>query len=326
MTSANTLHPRQRQTISGHATVLDKTTQAIATNTLINGWMITGGEGAGKATLAYHLARKLLGNTEKSNKLIANGSHPDLFVAERIYDEKKEKFAVDIKIDTIRKLTSFMSHTASMGGWRVAIVDTADHLNRNAANALLKNLEEPPAKTTLFLLSAAPGRLLPTVRSRCRRIDLRPVATEKTAAFLKAEGIKGDMTDIIDASQGRPGYALSLANSSGMEAVSLVDAFLKANTGHGDIMGVIQKISLKSANDIWPIFKTQLISRISSEIKLQAIASDKSLSAGDIEPLIDAYEKIIDLLARGDAINIDRGQMMLRVAQLLSAAQFRNIS
>ena len=143
---------------------------------LTNGWLIAGGRAPAKRRSAFRLARLLLAGDDaaKAKTLIAANAHPDLFVAERLYDEKTERLASEISVETIRRLTQFLTRTPSLGDWRVAIVDTADALNRNAANALLKALEEPPPRTTLFLLSVAPGRLLATIRSRCRKVSLPP--------------------------------------------------------------------------------------------------------------------------------------------------------
>jgi len=322
MSSNEIILPRERRNFIGNEDLVSKAMQWISDDTMLNGWMITGGEGAGKATLAFKLARALLGENAKTEALINSSAHPDLFVAERLYDEKKNKYATDIKIETVRKLTSFMSHTASMGGWRVAIIDTADHLNRNAANALLKVLEEPPAKTTLFLLSASPGRLLPTIRSRCRRLDLRPLTDENVVRFLKNEGADGDLTMLAQAAQGRPGYALTLSQTAGADAVKMVDIFIKAIERNGDIMNIIQKLSLRSADEMWPVFKTQLLARINIAIRQRALQPNNNGQDIMIETTINAYDQITELLTRGEAINVDRGQMILRTAQILSAAQF----
>ena len=104
-----------------------------------------------------------------------SGAHPDLMVIERGYDEKRDRLRTEIVVDDIRRAVDFMHLKSAMGGWRVVIVDCADEMNRNSANALLKILEEPPQRTLLLLVSHAPGGLLPTIRSRCRRLELAPL-------------------------------------------------------------------------------------------------------------------------------------------------------
>ena len=116
----------------------------------------------------------------------AAGAHPGLLVLKRGVNPKTGKLMTVLSVDEIRRLAGFFGMTSGAGGWRVAIVDTADDMNDNAANALLKMLEEPPGRAMLLLLSNTPGRLLPTIRSRCQRLDLRPLdeacAGERTGA------------------------------------------------------------------------------------------------------------------------------------------------
>src|SRR5262249_55878738 len=115
---------------------------------------------------------------------VTAGAHPGLLVLKRTYNDKTGKLRVDLSVDEVRKLAGFFGMTSGAGGWRVPIVDTADDMNPNAANALLKMLEEPPANAMLLLLSNAPGRLLPTIRSRCQRLQLRPLSDEALTAEL----------------------------------------------------------------------------------------------------------------------------------------------
>ncbi len=296
--------------------------RSIAQGALANGWLITGPEGIGKATLAYRLARALLhdgGKTldpsadNRTTSLIAARAHPDLFVAERLYDEKKERHATEISVDTARDLIHFLNHTASMGGWRVAIVDTADDLNRNSGNALLKALEEPPPRTALFVLSSAPGRLLATIRSRCRRLALRPYADETVSAFLEREGAAQgpEAAKIAAAAEGRPGFALRLAAGDGPEAVEAVEAFVAAR----DATDVAQKLAAKSADGVWPIFQELLLRRIDRTARNFAINADERASA-----MARLRETIGVLFTRGDGVNLDRFQMVLAAARAAAQA------
>ncbi len=295
----------------------------LAQGALANGWLIAGPEGVGKATLAFRLARALL--TEdgaagldpppggRAAALVASKAHPDLFVAERLYDEKKEKQTAEIAVETSRDLIQFLSLTPALGAWRVVIVDTADDLNRNSANALLKALEEPPPRTAFFVLSASPGRLLATIRSRCRRLAVRPYADDVVASFLEREGAaSGDEArKIAVAAEGRPGFALKLAIGDGGEAIDAVNEFLTAR----DAAGVAQRLAPKAADGVWPIFQELLLRRIDRAARGAAVAADNR--AGDFVRL---HESVTTLFARGDGVNLDRFQMVLAAARAVAAA------
>jgi DNA polymerase III subunit delta' len=296
--------------------------RAVEQGAFANGWLVTGPEGVGKATLAYRLARALLHDggltldppaESRASALVAARAHPDLFVAERLFDDKKERQASEIAVDTARDLIHFMSHTASMGGWRVAIIDTADDLNRNSANALLKALEEPPARTAFFVLSASPGRLLATIRSRCRRLSIRPYPDETVAAFLEQEGAASgtQAAKIAVAAEGRPGFALRLAAGDGPEAIEAVEAFFAG----GDAGGVAQKLAPKSADGVWPIFQELLLRRIDRAARDFAVSADERAAA-----MVGLRETVGGLFARGDAVNLDRFQIILAAARAAAAA------
>lgn len=322
--------PRSRTNFLGADGVEARLAGMLNAGALANGWLISGGEGIGKATLAYRLARALLSRdrpanaqtlevpvTAQSYSLVASGAHPDLFVAERAFDEKKERYATEISVDVIRDLLHFLSHTASMGGWRVAIIDTAEDLNRNSANALLKALEEPPPRTAMFVLTSAPGRVLATIRSRCRRIDLRPLADELVADFLIAEGAADRKAAgaIAAKAGGRPGFALSLAQGEGADAIALADEFWSAASAGRDVTAIAQKLALKNADSVWPHFGAMLVGRLADEARARALGGDSAAAV-----IVDLRTEINSLFVRGDAVNLDRMQMAMSAGRSIAAA------
>src|SRR5437016_8213797 len=166
-------------------------------------WLIGGPRGVGKATLAYRMARFVFAQPDPSRpdaqgatwlglppdnpavRRVGAQAHSDMLVLARTEGDSG-KLRTVIQVDDVRRTIGFFGSTAGEGGWRVCIVDSADELNAAGANALLKILEEPPAKALLIVVSHAPGRLLPTIRSRCRRLALRPLAAEDVARALAA--------------------------------------------------------------------------------------------------------------------------------------------
>ncbi len=186
-------HPRETRDLLGHEAAEQALAQAFAAGRMHHAWLLTGRAGIGKGTLAYRLARHVLARADERDpagkslavpagssaaRQIAAQAHPGLLVLRRPYDPRSKRFATGIPVDEVRRLRSFLGLTAEGGGWRVVIVDSADDFNLNAANALLKSLEEPPPRALFLIVSAQPSRLLPTIRSRCRRLDLAPLPAQ----------------------------------------------------------------------------------------------------------------------------------------------------
>jgi len=244
-------HPRETAALYGHEAAERALAQAFAGGRLHHGWLLAGRLGIGKATLAYRLARHLLAEpserdtTEKSlnipasapaSRQVAALSHPGLLVLRRAYDLRTKRIGTTIPVDEVRRLRSFLGHTSGDGAWRVVIVDSADELNLNAANALLKSLEEPPPRALFVLISAETGGLLPTIRSRCRRLDLAPLAPEplKRAAAAALAAAEMEMPppekwrQIERLAEGSARRALQLASAGGLEIYERVEAIFAA--------------------------------------------------------------------------------------------------
>ena len=230
-------HPRETPRLYGQDAAEGAFLRAYTTGRLHHGWLITGPRGVGKATLAWRIARFLLAtpdaeadalfappppdsldipDTHPVARRVLAGADGGLLVIRRGYDDKG-KARKSIVVDDMRKLSGFFGLSAADGGRRVVIVDAADDMNPNAANALLKALEEPPARTTLLLVAHQPSRLLPTIRSRCRELRLAPLSGTEFGAALAQAGIAGGSDTLAALSGGSVGAAISLSQGGGAE-------------------------------------------------------------------------------------------------------------
>ena len=236
--------PRDNPRLLGQRYAEGAIAEALSAGRIHHAWLLTGPPGVGKATLAYRFARRLLagpgaGSGEGGLQLdpahpvfrrVAAGTHADLLSIERAWDDKRKRVRTEIVVDDVREVADFMRRTAAEGGWRAVVLDGAEYLNRNAANALLKVLEEPPPRAVLLLTCAAPGRLLPTIRSRCRRLRLGPLAAADVALLLDVFLPELDAAErgrLAAISEGSPGRAVQFAAEQGLAMAGLVQELLR---------------------------------------------------------------------------------------------------
>ncbi|HUB86118.1 MAG TPA: DNA polymerase III subunit delta' [Rhizomicrobium sp.] len=321
--------PRQTVTLAGHEAALAKAARAIRSGRTPQGWLITGAPGVGKATLAFRIARYLLryGATSEgpedlllpANDPVAQqvsaGAHPGLLVLQRAVNDKTGKLMTVLGVDEIRKLAGFFGMTSGAGGWRVAIVDTADDMNDAAANALLKALEEPPSRAMLMLLSNAPGRLLPTIRSRCQRLDLRPL--DETDLLKELRNRLHDMDEservtLAKISGGSIGAALTLASDDGLalakDAEQMIDR--AASPDIGAALALADRLA--RVTDGTDRFGAFLVEALTNRIRARAMEGGANLNRWTA-----LLETLTRSFVRTDALHLDPRQTILSASRAL---------
>jgi DNA polymerase-3 subunit delta' len=325
-------HPRRRTELTGHREAEGLLLRQFASGRMHHGWLLAGPRGIGKATLAYRLARFLLTHPDPSSAggstnlhvsaeapaahRIAARGHADLFVLERAYDAKNERLKMEIAVDDVRRASSFFARTAGEGGWRIAIVDAAEDLNTESANALLKILEEPPARSLFILVNHQPGRLLATIRSRCLRLDMAPLSEADTVAVLEgiAEQNPEDVKRAARLSRGSPGRALELLNSDGAKYFELLQQLIS----RAQPIDVTAKLSIadglqgRDMSEDFQIFSELLLSHV-------ADLARRSAHTGKGAALARAHEEIGNTLRQANTLNLDRRQTVLDMLTVLES-------
>ena len=315
--------------IVGQDRAVEQFATAWASRKLHHAWLLAGPKGVGKATFAHAAARRVLSDAAGPSsdlpglatsgdhpivKLIEAGSHPDMRWLERLPKEKGEGLARDISINQIRELGEFMGMTAALSPWRVAVIDSMDELNREASNALLKMLEEPPANTLFFLVSHAPGRLLPTIRSRCRRLDFQALDDDAMTSILEAQAPQlsgAERERVMAMSFGSAGRALAFAE---LELAKLEESALAilrqgdpTNARRSDLASELGK---KAAAERYAAFLELAPSLIAREAK--------RLDGRSRERALDAYAEARELAAIAPRLSLDPAATVFQIGGILA--------
>ncbi|NQU56319.1 MAG: DNA polymerase III subunit delta' [Rhodospirillales bacterium] len=356
-------HPRRNVDLFGHAQAEKTLLDAFNSGRLAHAWLICGPKGIGKATLAYRFARFLLakgGDGGADNGLFGNdlavdeqvslnvaaddpvfiriaaGGHADLKAIERQFDEKKGKYKTEIVVDDVRTIGSFMSLSAAEEGWRVVVIDSADEMNRNAANAVLKVLEEPPSKAILLLVSHNPGRLLPTIRSRCRKLTLSSLEENIVTRLLTNQhpDISPDnVAGLAQLAEGSIGRALDLEAEGGLELyrdlLGLLETLPRLDVAA--LHGLAAKLGRAGGDAAFQTFADLLLGWLGRMILstskgtqgqegAEERLNNRLAAASSLASWLAVWDKINYLLARTDAINMDRRQMIITIFLALEKA------
>jgi DNA polymerase III subunit delta' len=333
-------HPRETTGLSGHREAEATLLNAYRSGRIAHAWLIGGAQGIGKATLAYRMARFVLSHRDPSGedvqrastlevdandpvaRQIAAGAHGGLLTLERSLNDKGVMRTV-ITVDETRETISFFGSTAAVEGWRVCIVDTVDELNPNAANALLKILEEPPQQSLFLLISHAPARVLPTILSRCRKLALRPLSqSDVVGAAARAAGLSADDTALIEAAgaaEGSVARALTLLGGDNLKLQQRTAALLASLPrvdprelhALGDSLGLSDRVALAAFVDSIEAWVAE---------RLRAPDLDANASLPRLARLAEVWEKIARAARDTQDYNLERKPLVFLVFGMLAEA------
>ncbi len=347
--------------LMGHEAAEKDYLNAWSSGRLAHAWMICGPRGIGKATLAYRMARfalaqggddqgadmfgappppKSLAMSENDPvfRRVAAGGHGDFRIVERPWsDTKQTKRKTVIGVDEVREIGTFMSMTPAEGGWRAVIIDAADEMNANAANAVLKVLEEPPRRALLFLVAHNPDRLLPTIRSRCRRLDLRPLTQTQVTTLMgryRPDIKAADVTALSVLADGSIGRAMELADEGGVALFRDLMSLL----GDAPRLNISRLHALSDKAMKGDAFRTLTgllswwLARMATEGargNLETLAeiipgerelARKLLSSATPAAWADVWDKIGHLARRTDAVNLDKKRSLMLMLMTVETA------
>jgi DNA polymerase-3 subunit delta' len=334
------VHPRETTALFGHREAETALLSAYRSGRIPHAWLIGGAAGIGKATLAYRMARFVLAHrdplapeVQRAETLwvdpsdpvahhVAAGAHGGLLTLERTFNDKGVMRTV-ITVDETRETISFFGSTAAVEGWRVCIVDTVDELNPNAANALLKILEEPPHRSLFLLVSHAPARVLPTILSRCRKLTLRPLSTDDVIrAAAQAASIAVDdpaLTEATEAAEGSVSRALILLGGDALKLHQRTAALLatlpqvdpRELHALGDALGGSDRVALAAFIDSVERWVSQC---------LRADDANANANLPRLARLAEVWEKINRAARDTEAYNLERKPLVFSVFGLLTEA------
>lgn len=340
---ADAPHPRATHGFFGHAAAERELLEAYRQNKMAQAWIISGPEGVGKATLAWRLARFLLAHPDRTTpevtsagsletpedspvaRRIAALALPDAFLLRREWNEKTKKHYTEIRIEDVRKLIHLFQHGSGAGGWRIAIVDSVDDLNRSSANALLKLIEEPPERSLFLLVAHQPGRILPTIRSRCRKLALGALSETEIAEAIRALGpewrdLPGEAVAAAAAgAEGSVKEALRLLNGDGVA----FDASLRAmftrlpQVDWLAVHGLADRLTGRDNEFAYETFMTALFRFLDKTVRREA---EQGASAARLVSYAEAWDRIMQAARETEVFNVDKRALILSIFAHLEAA------
>ncbi|MCB1520807.1 MAG: DNA polymerase III subunit delta' [Hyphomicrobiaceae bacterium] len=349
-------HPRETTDLYGHEAAEAELAAAIGSDRTHHAWLLAGPSGIGKATLAYRVAKFAFAADDERDifgtslavgaetiaaRQVRALSHPGLLLLRRSYNLKDKRFPASISVDEVRRLRSFLSMSAAAGSWRVVIVDSADELNINAANALLKSLEEPPRRTLFLLVTSEPGRLLATIRSRCRTLDMKRLGEAYLRravgqAIRSGGGVvtvpdEGAWPLLLRLADGSVGRALSLTGVGGIDLYNEVFALVASlpTPRWPGVHKLADNLAAPAAEARFTLFFELLLDLVARLVRAQATGAGEAreielaarlVGEARLASMAGLWETVAREKAETVALNLDRKTLILKTVSRLETA------
>jgi DNA polymerase III subunit delta' len=334
------ISPRENTNLVGHHDAAAFLAQAYRSGRIHHAVLIEGPEGIGKATLAFHFAQHVLTHPDAAKapeplavpdpasavfRQVASGASHDLMHLTRPVDEKTGRVKSAITVDEVRRAGRFLQQTSGTGGWRIVIVDPADDLHRSAANAILKMLEEPPARAMFLVVSHAPGRLLPTIRSRCLTLRLTQLPPDDVVAGLRRLPVGAGLDPaklerVALRSEGSLRRAIMMLNYGGLDLIDALEKILQAgkDASRREMHVLADTLAAKEREEAYGFFCDYALARLGDMARQSGVQGMTARAARQAE----AAERASRDLQTAQAYNLDRKQTMLSLlGVLIEAAQ-----
>ena len=329
-------HPRANVDFIGHATAEHELLQAYQSGKLPHAWIMGGDKGIGKATLAWRFTKFVLAHPDFTSLAVQNAKslavddsnaavqrvhalgHGDVQILRREWNEKTKKHFTVIRADEARKAVHMFQQSASEGGYRIVILDSAEDLNSESGNGLLKMIEEPPERSLFLIISHQPNRILPTIRSRCRMLLLHPLTQAECLAAFQGFGAGADgktLERACELAHGSVSRALKLISGKSLDVSNRLESVLRnlPRVDWRDVHALADGITARANEEEYETFKDTILDWLHEQIhKPQPVAV--------LAPFAESWDSLSELIRQSEAYNLDRRALVLSVISTLAKA------
>ena len=341
----NTPHPRESYNCFGHAETERQFILSYLSGHLPQAFVFGGPPGVGKATLAWRLARFLLANPDPAAaagearaglfvapdhlvaRQIAAMAHPDLILLRREWNEKDKRFYTEIRVEDVRRAIHMFQQAAGRGGYRICILDCAENLNMSSANALLKLIEEPPPRSLFLIVAHRPGRMLATLRSRCRKVVLKPLATAAIGQFVAALGPpwsaagEAKLAAAIARAHGSIHNVLRLLDDRGIELDTNLGRMLDdlPRIDWSKVHALADRVAARNNSKDYDTMLAAIDAWLDTKLRRRALSPEANCAR--LAPYALVWEKLSEAARETETFNLDKRPFVLSLFADLAAAE-----